>query len=91
MEGCSATQNLITFFWDMRHPLFPDELFLTSRSSFLITYATISYLRSKTYIAYKFYALYPQITAFLEVKFYLCVENVMRVFDTFFSSEQVIV
>jgi len=83
-EGCYATLNLITFSWDAWPPIFPVQLFLTSRRPFLITFTTKSYLRSETHTAYKFYSLYPQITAFLEGNFYLCVESVMRVLDPFF-------
>ena len=77
-------QNLITFSWDMWHPLFPDQLFLTSRRLFLITYTTKSYLCSEMHIACKFYSPYSQRTAFSEGNFYLCVENVMWVLDPFF-------
>jgi len=44
---------------DIRY--FRTKLFLTSRHPFLITFTTKSYLRSETYIACKFYTLYPQI------------------------------
>jgi len=83
-KGSYATLNLITFSWNMWHPLFSDQLFLTSRRRFFITFTIKSYMRGETRITYKFYALYPQITAFSERIFYLCVENVMRVLDPFF-------
>jgi len=41
-------------------------------------FATKLYLRSETYIAYKFYAGYHQKGDFL------CVENIMRMLDPFF-------
>jgi len=57
-EGCNATLNLIMSSWDIRY--FRTKPFLTSRRPFLIIFTTKSYLRSETYAAYKFYALYPQ-------------------------------
>jgi len=37
-EEYNANLILITFFWDMCHLLFPDQLFLTSRRPFLLTF-----------------------------------------------------
>jgi len=68
----------------MRHPLYPDQLFVTFQRPFFFTYITESYLRSERHKAYKFYTLYPQRTAFLDGDFYLRVENVTRVLDQFF-------
>jgi len=62
---------------------FQTKLILTSLRPFLITYTTKPYVRSETYIAYKFYALYPK-KGILEGNFCLCVENVMRVLDPLF-------
>jgi len=59
-HGCKATPKLITFSWDMWHPLFLDQTIFDFPTSTLITFTTKSYLRSKTYTAYKFYTLYPQ-------------------------------
>jgi len=59
-ERCNATLTLITFSWDMSHPLFQDQLLLTSRRPFLITFKTKSYLRSETHRAYKFDKLCPK-------------------------------
>jgi len=47
----------IRYFWN--------KPFLTSRPPLLNTFTTKSYLRSETYTAYKFYALYTQTTALL--------------------------
>jgi len=47
---------------DIRY--FRTTLFLTSRRPFSITFTKKSYLRSETYIAYKFYTLFPKKTAF---------------------------
>jgi len=41
----NATLNLITFSWDMWHPLFPDNFFYFP-TSILMTFTTESYLRS---------------------------------------------
>jgi len=84
-HGCNATQN----FQNLRFPgtcnvhYFQTKLILTSLRPFLITYTTKPYVRSETYIAYKFYALYPK-KGILEGNFCLCVENVMRVLDPLF-------
>jgi len=82
--GCNATQSLLTFSWDMWHPLCPEQLFLTSRSPFLFTFTTKSYLRSETHVAYKFYTPVHPKNVRLEENFYLCVESVMRVLNPFF-------
>ena len=68
---------------------FRNKLFLTSRHPLskqnrICAFRTKSYLRSEILIEYKFYALYPQTTAFLEGNFCLCIENVMRVLNPFF-------
>jgi len=63
---------------------FQTKLIFTSICPLLITFATKLYLRSETYIAYKFYALYHQKGDFLEGIFCLCVENVMHLLDPFF-------
>jgi len=43
---------------DIRY--FQTKLFFTSIHPLLITFATKLYLRSETYISYKFYARYPK-------------------------------
>jgi len=52
---------------DIRY--FQTKLIFTSICPLLITFATKLYLRSETYIAYKFYALYHQKGDFLEGDF----------------------
>ena len=68
-EGYNATQNLHTSSWDMWHPLFPDQTIFTSIYPLLNTFATKFYLRSETYVSYKFYAGYHQKGDFLDFLF----------------------
>jgi len=42
---------------------------LTYQRQFLITFTTKSYLRRETYVAYKFYTLYPRKEIFREFLF----------------------
>jgi len=61
---------------DIRY--FRNKLCLTCRRLSLTTFTTKSYLRSETYIIYKFYTLYPK-KVFFEGNFCLCVVNIMYV------------
>jgi len=81
-ESGNEVCNASTSSGDIRY--FRTTQFLTSRRPFLIIFTTKSYLRSESFTAYKFYALYRPIEDFSEGNFCLCVENTMRVVDPFF-------
>jgi len=82
-DGCNATQNLITFSWDMCHLLFPDQTIFDFPTS-IINHFHNKIVSAQRNIAYKFYTVYPQTAAFSEGNLCLCIENVICVSDSFF-------
>jgi len=51
--GYNATHDLITFSWDIRRPLFPDQNIFDSPTSIFNHFHKKSVLRSETYAVYK--------------------------------------
>jgi len=83
-DGCNATQNLITFSWDLRNPLFPEQtIFDFSVSIFNHFYNKIVSTQRNIHSKHISYTV-PAKGGFLEGNFCLCVENVIRVLDAFF-------
>ena len=89
-EGCYATMNLITFARDMWHPLFPDQLFLTSRRPFLIIFTTKSYQLRNTHSIQILHTVTPN-NCFFKGEFLFVRRKRHTRFRSVFSSYQIMV